>query len=391
MAYFSPYIDDQGLHIPTYSDIRDDLIENARYIFGQDIYLGIDSQDYQWISVVASKINDTLQAIQFAYNSRGPGTAIGSSLDILVKLNGIRRGSATYSTCIVSLTGTPGTVITNGVVQDSSGYYWNLPSVLTIGTGGTVSAQATCQNEGPIAANVGDISVIATPTYGWTSVTNEVSALQGVNSETDSQIRSRQAISTAQPSRTVLEGTEGAIAAVAGVTRKKVYENDTAEINALGLPPKSITAVVEGGSDSDIAQALYLKKGPGCLTNGTTVVNITDQLGNITPIGFYRPSYVDVDIVINVRQLSGYTTATTDLIRAAIVNFLNAMTMGANSIPVNNFYGPALSAQNLSVPTFSVTSITAARHGGTLGTNDIIMAFNEAVRGNASYVTINVS
>lgn len=30
MAYFAPYIDDDGLHIPTYQDIKDDLVTEAK-------------------------------------------------------------------------------------------------------------------------------------------------------------------------------------------------------------------------------------------------------------------------------------------------------------------------------------------------------------------------
>lgn len=91
MAYFAPYIDETGLHIPTYSDILDDQLQQAKNIFGQDLYLGTDSQDYQYISTFAVKMSDTLQAVQFAYDSHGPGSAIGTALDGLVKLNGIKR------------------------------------------------------------------------------------------------------------------------------------------------------------------------------------------------------------------------------------------------------------------------------------------------------------
>lgn len=391
MAYFAPYIDEQGLHIPTYSDIRDDLIQNARNIFGQDIYLGVDSQDYQWISVVASKINDTLQAIQFAYDSRGPGTAIGSGLDILVRLNGITRDQTTYSTCVVKLTGTPNTIISNGVAQDSSNYYWNLPPSIMIGTSGTVNAMATCQTPGPITANLGDICIIATPTYGWATVTNALSATPGVAIETDSRLKARQAISTSLPSLTVLEGTKGAIAAVKDVVRFEVYENDTNVSDVHGLPAHSITAVVEGGLDDDVAHAIFKKKGPGCYTNGTVEVDVADQRGQISSIRFFRPNYVDVDVVINVKQLAGYTTQTTTDIQISVANYLNDLSIG-DGLPVSSIWGSALSVMpNLSKPRFSVTSVTVARHGGVQGSNDIALAFNEVTRGNAYYVTVNVS
>jgi len=391
MAYYAPFIDATGLHICTYQDIVDDLVAQAKSIYGQDIYLEPDSQDYQYISSFALKIYDTFQAIQLAYNSRGPSTAQGAALASLVKLNGMAPKVAAYSTCTVTLTGTASTLITNGVVQDVSGYNWNLPISVSIEEGGTVDIIATCQTAGAIKANPGDISKIVTPTYGWTSVTNTGYATVGLAVETDSQIRGRQAISTAQPSRTVLEGTKGAIAAVSGVTRSKVYENDTSAVDAKGLPANSITAVVEGGADADIAQAIYVKKGPGCYTNGSTSVDIADDKGQITTIRFERPVYVDMDVVINVKQLTGYTTATTASIKVAVAAFLDALPLGVNNIPVSSFWGTALAVQNLNNPIFSVTSITAARHGDPQGTDDIITSYNEAVRGNIDYITVNVT
>lgn len=391
MAYFAPYIDETGLHIPTYQDILTDQIQQAQNIYGQDIYLGIDSQDYQYISTFSAKMSDALQAIQFAYDSRGPGTAIGSGLDIVVKLNGIKRNKATYSTAVVTLSGLPNTVINNGTVQDISKYYWDLPPSVIMGTAGTVDVTATCQTAGQILANAGDINIVATPTLGWNLVTNALAAVPGANVESNSQLRSRQAISTSQPSRTVLEGTKGAIAAVSGVSRFQVYENDTDTTDSNGLPAHSITAVVEGGSDADIAQAIFLKKGPGCLANGTTVVNVIDQFGQIVPIGFYRPSYIDIDVVVNVKQLTGYTTATTASIKAALVNYLNSLSIGDN-LPASSLWGSSLSAMlNLSKPIFSITSLTLAKHGLTQGTADIVTVFNEVVRGNSSYITINVT
>ena len=91
MSYFTPYVDTSGLHIPTYADIRDDIIVQMKKIYGNDIYLENDSADYQFISILALKISDSYQAVQYACNARSPVTAIGAALDSVVKLNGIVR------------------------------------------------------------------------------------------------------------------------------------------------------------------------------------------------------------------------------------------------------------------------------------------------------------
>ena len=367
----------------------EDLILNAKAIFGQDIYLGIDSQDYQWISVVADKINDSFQLLEMVYNGRGPATSVGAALDGIVKINGITRKSASYSTCVVSLFGSAGAVVSNGVVQDDGGYLWDLPENVVIGLAGSVNVNATCQTIGAVQANIGEINSIFTPTLGWTSVSNAVAAIMGTNIETDSELRSRQAISMSRPSRTVLEGTKGAIASVANVTRFIVYENDTNSVNSMGHPAHSITAVIEGGLDAEIAKAIFDKKGPGCFTNGPIEVGVVDSFGQNTPIRFFRPTYVDIDVVLNVKQLAGYTTETTSSIKAAVADALNSKLMG-DHLSISTLWAGSLSAMSAK-PVYSVTSITFAKHGNSLGTADIITLFNEVVRGNLSYITINLS
>lgn len=97
MSYEAPYIDEAGLHIASYHDIRDSLMEDMKRIFGQDIYLENDSQDYQLISAFALMLYDTQQALLLAYNNNSPATAVGKGLDRIVALNGIHRTSARIS------------------------------------------------------------------------------------------------------------------------------------------------------------------------------------------------------------------------------------------------------------------------------------------------------
>ena len=97
MAYFTPFIDETGLHIPTYTDIRDELISKMKTIFGDDIYIDPDSMDYQQVSIFARKIYDTNCLAQLVYNNRTPITAIGVGLDNDVVYAGIKRKPATNS------------------------------------------------------------------------------------------------------------------------------------------------------------------------------------------------------------------------------------------------------------------------------------------------------
>lgn len=388
--YFSPYIDRTGLHIPTYVAIKEALIEDAKKIFGQDIYLGEDSQDYQWISTVSEKIYDALQLAQQVYNNRSPSVATGSALDAIVKINGIKRHSQSYSKCNVIISGVKDTVINNGIVLDRGNIKWKLPSQVIIPESGQIEVKAICEIPGPIVSNKGDITGIYNPTFGWHGVYNKEVAQLGSNIEDDSKLRKRQSNSTAQPSLTLLEGTAGAVAAVKDVARSKVYENDTNTINEKGLPPHSITVVAEMGADKDIANEIKQHKGIGCYTNGDNVVEITDSKGIKMPIRFFRPRYIDVSISISVKQLAEYTTDTTQKIKENIQNYLNSLEIGS-ILSISALWGVALKAMpNLATPMFSITSITAAKLGEAQQSNDIELGFRDVCRCSIENITITM-
>lgn len=391
MTYFAPFLDQSGFHMPTYLDIREKLIEDAKSIFGQDIYLGEDSQDYQWIATVSEKIYDAFQIAQEVYNNRGPNVAIGTGLDSIVKINGIKRKPHSYSKCPVIIIGLKNTEIKNGIVLDKGNIKWNLPSSFIIPESEKTEVMATCEIPGPIVANPGDLTTIYNPTYGWNGVYNEESAELGSYVENDSKLRIRQSQSTAQASLTMLEGTAGAVAQIKNVRRSKIYENDTNVTDEKGLPPHSITVVVEGGENMAIANAIWKHKGVGCFTNGDVIENIIDSKGQTTSIRFFRPIYVDIDVTINIKQLNGYTTQTTEDIKSNLQAYLNSMEIGSD-LSLSALWGVALQAMpNLMNPMFSITSITAARHGDIQGMEDIKMKFSEVCRGNINYITSNIT
>lgn len=386
MAYFAPYMDDAGLHIPSYIDIRDDLLAQFRQIYGDDLYLGNDSQDYQMISAFASKDYDTMLLLQIVYNNHSTKTAVGTALSSLVKLNGIARKPASYSTCVLTLTGTVGTVINAGSVKDDSGNIWNLPANTTL-TGATTEVTAQCSTLGAVEAVPGTITKINTPQAGWISVTNEVPAVVGQPIELDEELRERQAISVALPSRNMLDGTRAAIKAISGVSRSHVYDNDTAVTDAKGIPSHSICAVVEGGLEEDIAEAIYLHKGPGGGTYGTTTYNYTNEDGVTTPIRFSRPVYHSIDVTITIRQGTGYTTDLLNSIQEAVEAYLLSLSIGDDVYLTGIITAITSVVENPKQPAFLLATLTMGETGSSQGTTDVVIPYD----GVASVGTISVT
>ena len=93
MSYFAPYIDSTGVHLPTYEDRLAQLLADYRRIFGSDLVLTEDTQDYQLCSVFAKALDDLSSLMLESYASRDPDLAAGQALDLLLPLNNITRNT----------------------------------------------------------------------------------------------------------------------------------------------------------------------------------------------------------------------------------------------------------------------------------------------------------
>ncbi|ENV3331448.1 baseplate J/gp47 family protein [Salmonella enterica] len=330
----------EGISAPDYQTILDTLTSYFQQIYGSDAYLEPDSKDGQMVALVALAVHDANNTAISVYNCFSPVTGYGAALTSNVKINGIARKGATNSTVDLLLTGTAGTTITNGTVKDTNNVIWRLPASVVIGVDGAVTVTAICSNSGAVAALAGTITTINTPTRGWTSVTNPAAATVGAPAETDAELRIRQGQSVAIPSITPFDGVDGAIANIAGVTRHKLYENDTGKTDGNGLPPHSISAIVDGGDVTEIARTIRGNKGQGVRTWGKTSVTVPDKYGNPHIISFSRPTDVPVYGKITLKVFAGYTSQIGVQIQQAVADYINRLMIG-DQVLLSRIYSPA--------------------------------------------------
>lgn len=383
-------ISDVGISRPSFSDIYETLQDSFKSIYGSDSYIDPDSQDGQLLAVFAKAVDDSNAAAVATYNSFSPATAQGAALSNNVKINGMARSIATKSTAPVRVTGQVGTVITAGIVKDTNGNRWFLPDSVVIPPAGFVDVTATAEFVGAVAAATGSITSIETPSLGWQSVTSTGPAVAGAPVETDAQLRKRQAISVALPSRTVLNGIQGAVAACLGVTQLRLYENDTNLTDSNGLPAHSIAVVALGGVNTDIARAILMKKTPGCFTHGTTSVVVNDPAGNPNTIRYYIPTQKRVIAGITIKALAGYLSTTGDQLKAAVAAYVSALGIG-KKVDLGRLYVPAQLYFGAGSDTFEVDALTIAFFGNALTAADLAIAFNEIANLVVSDITLTVT
>jgi uncharacterized phage protein gp47/JayE len=382
-----PVIGPGGITAPDFQSILAQWQSLFRDIYGSDIYIEPDSKDGVLLSLIAYAMHGCNNATISVWNSFSPTTGMGEGLSRNVKINGISRKEASYSTVDLALTGRIGTVIHGGQVRDSVGNIWLLPESVTLDLHGEATVTATCQIPGAIAALPGDITEIATPTQGWHRVTNVMAASEGRPVESDSELRQRQALSVALPSRSVMEGLHGALASLVGVSRIKALDNDTDETDDNGIPPHSIAVVIDGGDSAEIANAIALKKAPGVPTWGTTEESVTDIWGNVRTIHFFRPTRIPVFAEIKVKPLTGYTTEIGDGIANAVVRDINALSIG-ETLYYSRLFKPASLSRAEGGDTYEILGLEVGLSADALSAENIAIAFNEMAVSSAANIKI---
>jgi len=357
------YIDSTGYHFASYPEFLAWLTDSYKAIYGADVYLEPDSQDGQFLAILAQGFYDTASLGASVYNSFSPATAQGVGLSRNVKINGIERSSASYSTVTLTIVGTADTVITNGVAADTLEQNWLLPETVTIPGSGTIDVIAVAQNIGFVTAEANTITTIFTPTLGWQTVNNAAAATPGAAIETDAALRRRQALSTSIPAQTVFESALGRVGSVEGVTKVFGWENFTNTTDSIDMPPHSVNFTVVGGDSDAIANAIVSGKTPGTNPVGNTgPITVYDSQGMPLEIYYSEAVTATIEVVVTGTQGVGWSTDFEADIKQAVADYINALPIGSSIQPISLLI-PASLIGTAAYGTFSVTDVQASISG----------------------------
>lgn len=329
-------IDSTGLQIATVQELLSILLNGTPtypgyyQIYGPNINVGPNSPDGQALNIFAQIVADMLDLIAQVNAGFDPDQAIGRILDQRCSINGVVRHGATYTQQMVQVT-TSGAVTLPGLdtaptapftVSDAAGNQFQLVSAYSFGGAATTSLLFQAAVLGPVQTTANTLTNIVSVLAGVVSVNNSGAALSvGDAEETDSALRIRRSRSVSLPSKGYLEGLIGALLNTDGVDQAIVLENVTNATDANGIPAHSIWCIVLGGTDADVARAIYVKRNAGCGMKGSVTVNVP-QIDNTTfPIKFDRPT----DEALHIRFTMVAITGTVDpvFVKAQILALLS--------------------------------------------------------------------
>lgn len=291
-------IDVGGIQIQSLADILNDIINGVpgipglKEIYGPDINVDSNTPDGQMINIFALSKLDILDFCVAIYDSFDPDQAVGVALDAISQLCGITRQGGTYTQTNITVTVDRNLNLdgqdtdTPYTVADSNGNQFQLMISAALTTGANVLLfQAV--NIGAVLVLPNTITVPVSIIAGVTGTNNPDDPTQvGVNQETDADFRLRREKSVSAPSQGYLQSLYGGLNNIDGVTSAAVYENVTGSADGDGIPGHSIWVVVEGGLNTDIADAIYNYRNAGCGMKGGTTVTITQIDGSTIDIKF---------------------------------------------------------------------------------------------------------
>lgn len=392
----------------TLREIREDLVANCQLIQDPEtgeyplFNIGDDTVLSQVIGIFAAELATAWTELGAVYAQFDPQLNTGAGQSGTVQLNAITRKSGEYTIIEVTVGGLAGTLLPKGaLVSDMSGsvaYALDYDVYLDGPENATVEATTTATSTtlGAYDPLVGTIITIQTPQSGWFSVTNVRTVRVGQEEENDAELRKRQQRSTALTSYRQVDAIWAALLNIDGVTYARVYQN-TSEYpeDDRGIPFKEVAAIVEGGDDEAIADALFYRLPTGQIGYGSTTVERTDQQNILYPISFSRPINVDVFVrmTLYVYDSVEWPSNGVELIQQAIMEYAryNSTDMDIGFPPGTDVIRSRLYTPINSVHGHSVKKLELSLNGEDWSESDISIEWNELAVFSADNIDITVT
>lgn len=328
-------INETGLQTKTLNEIILDLETGFKEIYGVDINIDQNSPDGQLINIFAQSGIDIRELLTGVYNSYNPDRAVGIQLDERVLINNIDRKGGSYTIQPIVIV-VDRTLDLKGLdanfnlatgdgytIQDNSGNEFILIDSSTL-TSGTHTKNFRAKNIGLVETTVATITTPVTIVLGVVSVNNASGALEvGTDQETDAQLRVRRTYSTSLNASAYLNGLLGTALNIDGVSDARLFENFTSSIDADGIPAHGFWLIVEGGANTDIADAIYKKKSYGSNMKGDVSIEIITASGQSFFAKFDRPIPKDLYIEFSIQPLTSGQTFDLTALKNYIVSNLS--------------------------------------------------------------------
>lgn len=395
------FIDLNGTVVADTSTTKSEVEEEQKEIFGEDVDLSDESPNGVLVNSETISRNGVAVNNANLANQINPNLAGGIFLDAIWALTRALTGGrkeATFSTFStpVDLTGVPLTFIPSGSLALVGEDQFESVSDVTLDGSGNGSVNFQAVETGPIPCGIGDLNSIVTGApLGWETVNNTVAATLGQSEEPDEVSRQRRIDTLALQGISISKAITSAISDLDGVKSLSYRENFTkidAVIDGVFLLANSIYACVDGGTDEDIAFALFENKTAGANWNGGVTVNVTDPTsGQIYPVKFARPDEIQIWVIVTIAPTT--VTNPSYVVETSVLRYANGLIDGESGFIVGASVSPfeIAGAVNRDTPEIFVRKTEISDDGITFVVAEISIDIFEVARTDSTKISTVIS
>lgn len=387
------YLTSQGVIVPDTSTLRDDVENEFKSVFGQQLDVNPETPQGALITMEVENRDAVVRNNAELANQINPDLAGGIFLDAIWALMGGQRFDATHSFLSqVKFTGIADTIIPKGSQATTlNGDLFETTKTLIIGKDGSVTGDMRAIETGTVECGVGQLNKVASSVLGWETVHNPSNAVLGRDAESDLQSRRRRKQTLAKNTVSVGEAITSALYELEGVRSLAYRENYTDQpmmFDGITLVPHSIYVCVEGGDKEAIARSLLRTKTLGAAFNGSEEVEVLENIsGQIYPVKFDRAKEIVLFCRVTVKKA---TVDAQTIIPAAVESWANGDIDGEGGLVVGRDVSPfEISAGiNAVEPRLFITRVELSTDGKTWSSNNYEIKMNEVARLKRSAVQV---
>lgn len=341
-------VTDCGFYCPTYDEILEDKIKQAKKLFGEDIAVSELTPLGKYLRIEAKSDQRIYEMAESVYYSATPATATGVSLERMGSFVGENKNTAVCAVHLVRMYGTQGYTIKAGqtLVRNSAGVIFYPVADVVIDNEepaqeGNTTYYADVAVQCTIAGTEGNTSGINS-TVNVNSDIIGVSYLyqitEGRTTESDSEYRERfnklvQGLGTNTEASIIAEvlKIDGAYACII----KKNYTNEDIVLSPKLTLVKGTYAVIvhaDSSLSNEVAKAIFKKMPFGILQSGLNAVAVEDDAGETHNVKFTFVEEKRIDVTIKCSVSDEFENGGIDKIRDNLSSYMNNLAIGKTLI-----------------------------------------------------------
>lgn len=400
MADYYKYNSQQGVIVPDTADVKTDVENEFASNFGADLDMQGSTPQGRLIEMETMSRVGTVGLCALIANQINLEYATGQYLDAIGAFFGVERKSAISTRVLATIGGVAGTVIPAGsLAKTTAGDNFYLENEVTIPVGGSTTAYFLSSEKKAVPCVIGTLTTIVSQTIGWETISNPTAAVLGSDVESDFDYRKR--INNARYVGTALtESIKSKLQLVDGVVSSFVYDNgdsSSTTYDGITIDAHSLLAVVDGGTNADVARAIFSAKSGGCAYTAISGQSVTQTVvdgayGVSYTVTFNRPDVLNFDVVIDVSS-AGYSGD--DLegdVKQAVLQWATGGVSGVDGLKIGQNVSPFEIGAAVSdvIPTIYVKGVKICSHGGTPAYAELTCTIAEKYAIALADITVNV-